>query len=152
MTVGAGDNLGKTQTMHAGALAIGEKGFLILGDPGAGKSRLMLEIISDQKRPRAILVSDDRVILSQKANRIIARSHPLIAGRIEIRGLGIREFPFLESVVLSAVIRLTQEMPTRYPEESELSVSILGVPLPMISFPTQSFSVQHLRAILHSLG
>ena len=152
MTADAEENLLKTQILHGGVLAIGEKGLLILGDSGVGKSRLMLDILSDQKPPTAMLVADDRVTLSRQANQIIARPHPLIAGKLEIRGLGIREFPFLEAVVLHAVIRLILEIPTRYPEDSDLSTSILGVTLPFASFRTQAFSAQHLRAILPQLG
>jgi HPr kinase/phosphorylase len=136
-----------TETIHACAVAIGEKGLLILGESGSGKSRLLLEMLADQRHPRVRLVADDRVILTKYANQLIARPHPLIAGQMEIRGLGVQNFPYLEAVVLHSVLRLVHKSPERMPEADALNFTALGVTLPSLSMQTQSFSSQHFRAI-----
>ncbi|MEO1532556.1 MAG: serine kinase, partial [Pseudomonadota bacterium] len=45
--------------LHASAVALGERGLLILGPSGAGKTRLALELVA----LGAELVADDRVIV-----------------------------------------------------------------------------------------
>jgi HPr kinase/phosphorylase len=142
----------QTETIHGSALAIGEKGLLILGDSGVGKSRLLVDILADNVSPKARLVADDRVCLFRHMDRLVARPHPLIAGRIELRGLGIQSFPYLESVVLHSALRLVSHLPPRMPEIQTLSITFLGVTLSCVSLPTQSFSAQYLRAILPSLN
>jgi HPr kinase/phosphorylase len=136
-----------SEIIHGCVVAIGEKGLLILGESGAGKSRLLVELMSDTSSPKARLVADDRVCLSKHGDKLVARPHPLIAGKIEIRGLGIQDSPHLEAVVLQSVLRLLPAKPARMPEKEALTITYLGVVLPCIGLPTQSFSALHFRAI-----
>lgn len=68
-------------------VAVGGRGVLITGPPGAGKSSLALALIDRG----AILVGDDGVTLEQRAACLWADPPPNIAGRIEIRGVGIAD-------------------------------------------------------------
>jgi HPr kinase/phosphorylase len=137
----------KHQAIHACAVAIGEKGLLILGESGVGKSRLLADLVSDSSVPKARLVADDRVVLTQNAGQLIARPHPAIAGKIELRGIGIKNFTYLDSVVLHAALRLTHEIPDRMPQGEALLINFLGITLPCFTFSSHSFSSHHLRAI-----
>jgi HPr kinase/phosphorylase len=138
----------KHQAIHACAVAIGEMGLLILGESGVGKSRLLVDLVSDSCAPKARLVADDRVLLTQNSGQLVARPHPAIAGKIELRGVGIKNFPSIDSVVLHAAVRLTHEIPERMPGSETLLINFLGITLPCFTFSSHSFSSHHLRAIL----
>jgi HPr kinase/phosphorylase len=71
--------------VHATAIAIGKTGVLLLGPSGSGKSDLALRLIDDGAR----LIADDQVILSRNGERLLANPPPALAGRIEVRGIGI---------------------------------------------------------------
>ena len=75
--------------LHATCLVIGEAGVLLRGPSGAGKSTLARRLISTALRDGryASLVGDDRVRLEAVAGRLVARPHPAIAGRLEVRGV-----------------------------------------------------------------
>jgi HPr kinase/phosphorylase len=135
------------ETIHACAVAIGEKGLLILGDSGVGKSHLLVDLLADSFAPKARLVADDRVLLTHNSGQLVARPHSVIAGKIELRGVGIKSYPYLDAVVLHAALRLTYEMPERMPESETLLINFLGITLPCFTFSSQTFSSHHLRAI-----
>lgn len=86
-------------------------GVLILGESGAGKSLLALELIA----AGAKLVADDRVELFVRAGHLAARAPANIAGLIEVRGLGIVEIAHVREANVALVVKLTDEMPNRLP-------------------------------------
>ena len=88
--------------VHAGCIAVGRKGVLILGESGAGKSDLALRLIDDG----AILVADDRTELYIARGALCARAPASIAGLIEVRGLGVIAQPYRRSVTLALAVRL----------------------------------------------
>lgn len=112
-------------TLHAGCVAIAGRGVLISGASGSGKSDLALRLIDRG----AVLVSDDYVLLSAEGGRVIAAPPPSIAGRIEVRGVGIVERPFLCEVAVALVVDLDQA-PVRLPEPRQRE--LLGMALPLI--------------------
>ena len=75
--------------VHASAVLVGERGVLIRGASGSGKSSLALGLIAAD--PAATwLVADDRVDLARSAGgRLLASVPASLAGLIEIRGQGI---------------------------------------------------------------
>jgi serine kinase of HPr protein (carbohydrate metabolism regulator) len=80
-------------TVHASAVRVGDRAVLIRGPSGAGKSRLALELIlagRSGQLPPAVLVGDDRVLLTNRGGEVIVRPAPELAGLIEVRVLGIR--------------------------------------------------------------
>lgn len=101
--------------IHASAVAFGpERGVLILGASGSGKSRLALNLIDRG----AQLVADDQVFLAADQGGLFARAPRTIAGLIEVRGLGILHLCFrrLAKIVLAIdmeapVARLTRPQP-----------------------------------------
>lgn len=97
--------------IHASCVAIGNKGVLLLGKSGAGKSDLALRLIDGGAK----LVADDRVLLFGKSGAIHARAPDTIRGLLEIRGVGIVELPVRRQVRLALAVVLGSEGP-RLPE------------------------------------
>lgn len=120
-------------SLHATALVLGEKGLLIEGKPGAGKSALAERIIAEARAAGlfARLVGDDRVIVERRGDRLIVAPHAAIAGRIERRGIGIVEVPHEEKAVLRGILSL-EEFPERMLEENARFVGICGVSVPRL--------------------
>ena len=115
-----------TETVHAGCVAIGGRGILIRGRSGSGKSDLALRLIDRGAR----LVSDDYTILDVRCGRIRAAAPATIAGKLEIRGIGIVELPAESDVAVCLVADL--DAPSqRLPEPKE--TLLLGVPVPAIA-------------------
>ncbi|MCX7284059.1 MAG: serine kinase, partial [Novosphingobium sp.] len=77
-----------TEARQYGCVAIGGRGILIEGPPGAGKSSLALALIDRG----ALLVGDDGVMLEVRAGRLIAAPHPQISGKLEVRNVGLVDF------------------------------------------------------------
>jgi serine kinase of HPr protein (carbohydrate metabolism regulator) len=100
-----------TETIHACCIAIGGRAVLIAGPSGSGKSDLALRLIDRG----AALVSDDYTRLEQRNGRLIASPPANIAGKIEIRGVGIAERPFLGEAPVALLVDLG-EPPQRMPE------------------------------------
>lgn len=93
--------------IHATCIAIGKQGVLLTGKSGAGKSDLALRLI-DQG---AVLVADDRTILYLDKGALHARSPASIRGLMEIRGVGILNFPSRANVKVALVVKLGREDP-----------------------------------------
>lgn len=120
-------------TVHAACVVLGEAGVLIRGESGAGKSSLALGLV-EAAAARGLfgaLVADDRVRIACAHGRLVARPHPAIAGRIELRGLGLLALPAEGACVLRCVVDLV-EAATRMPEEAEERAEILGIGLPRL--------------------
>jgi serine kinase of HPr protein (carbohydrate metabolism regulator) len=133
--------------VHAGCVAIGGRGVLIAGPSGAGKSDLAIRLIDRG----AELVSDDYTSLSSDGDRLIASPPETIVGKIELRGVGIVEKPFLAAVPLALAIELG-EVAERLPEARLREW--LGVAIPVIALnglePSAPIKVEAALA-LHGL-
>lgn len=124
---------GEKSYLHASAIVIGEAGVLIRGPSGAGKSSLSFALIAAAQAAGlfARLVGDDRIGIELRGGRLIAHGHPSILGKIERRGQGIREIPFLPAAVVRLVIGLhgADEAPPRYPEPEHDHIVLGGAKL-----------------------
>lgn len=98
------------ETLHFTCVAIGGRGVLIGGPSGAGKSDLALRLIDRG----AVLVSDDYTVLEPRGGMLVAGAPPTIAGRIEVRGLGILAMPCVAQVPVTLVVTL-DPAPERIP-------------------------------------
>ena len=91
-----------SETIHASTVAIGGRAVLLEGPSGAGKSDLALRLIDRG----AVLVSDDYTVLTASDDLLLASAPPTIAGRMEIRGVGIIFVTHVEPVPVALLIRL----------------------------------------------
>jgi serine kinase of HPr protein (carbohydrate metabolism regulator) len=122
--------------IHASAVAIQEAGVLIRGPSGAGKSALASALIAAARNVGAFarLIGDDRIGLENRAGRLIARGHPAIQGKIERRGQGVVEVPFLSAAVVRLVIDLEASIPPRFPDQGDRA-TLIGARLPRLRLP-----------------
>ncbi len=97
--------------IHATVVAIGGRGVMITGPSGSGKSDLALRLIDRG----AILVGDDYVELIIEDNQLLARSISTIAGRLEVRGIGVVELPYEPQAPVALLVDLARP-PVRLPD------------------------------------
>ena len=109
---------------QATCVAIDGRGLLIEGEPGSGKSSLALALIDRG----ALLVGDDGVTLEARGNRLFASPPPEIAGKLEIRNVGLVDLPTTEAP-LALVVRLDQAAPRFIDEAEMLEVAAHALPL-----------------------
>lgn len=115
-----------SRALQFGCVAIGGRGVLIEGAPGAGKSSLALALIDRG----ATLVGDDGVMLDVQAGRLIAAPHPQIAGKLEVRNVGLIDFPVSPPVPVALVLRLDAAAPRFIAEAGRITVE--GVDMPLV--------------------
>ncbi len=88
---------------HATCVEIDGRGVLIEGPSGSGKSDLALRLISQGAR----LVSDDYVELLSKGGHLTATTPEKIAGKMEVRGVGLVDVDYINEVKIALLIELT---------------------------------------------
>lgn len=114
-----------SETLHASCVAIGEHAVLIEGRSGAGKSDLALRLIDRG----AALVSDDYTVLMRSARKLIATPPTTIAGKIEVRGLGILDMPYRDRVAVSLLVELVDEVERMPPGPQTRRIAGIDVPV-----------------------
>ncbi len=115
------------QLIQASGVEIAGRGLIIEGRPGSGKSTLALELIDRGNS----LIGDDGLRLESRDHSLIATPPPNIAGKLEIRGLGIFELPAVSAPV--ALILNLDAKPERLPDTLETR-EIMGVTIPVLPF------------------
>jgi serine kinase of HPr protein (carbohydrate metabolism regulator) len=135
------------ETVHASTVAIGGRAVLITGPSGSGKSDLALRLLDRG----FTLVSDDQTVVKKDGNRLIASAPPTIAGKLEIRGLGIIGMERADNVPVALIVELTSDI-QRIPDDSR-ERPILGVKIPLITIDAMTASAPSKVAIaLDRLG
>jgi serine kinase of HPr protein (carbohydrate metabolism regulator) len=124
------------ELVHGTCVALGRRGVLLRGGAGSGKSDLALRFMALPGEGALCpgLVADDQVYVSANPDgTLTASAPPTIAGKIEVRGLGIMPVPFLPEAELVLVCDLVggKDVP-RMPPESEKATVLAGVPLPTL--------------------
>jgi HPr kinase/phosphorylase len=125
------------QLIHGTCVALGTSAALLRGASGAGKSDLALRFLAlaseGDRAPK--LVADDQVWIEDGiSGELLASAPPTLAGKIEVRGLGILETPHLARGRLVLVVDLVSdaEVPRMPPDPLE-TVTIAGVALPRLA-------------------
>lgn len=116
-----------SETVHGACVAIGGRAVLIEGRSGEGKSDLALRLIDRG----AALVADGQVICQRQDGGLLASAPAHLAGRIEVRGLGIIEMPSVERIPVDLLIVIL-DAPPRFPEDTRTR-RIAGVDVPVLA-------------------
>lgn len=132
------------QIVHASCVAIAGRGVLLAGRSGVGKSDLALRLIDRG----AALVSDDYTELRRVGDTLLARAPATIAGKIELRGVGIVELEAAAdvSVCLYADLDSATE---RLPEPAAIRLAGLEIPLVALSALEPSAPLKLEYALVH---
>jgi hypothetical protein len=131
---------GADAVIHASCVAIGGRAVLLAGRSGAGKSDLALRLVDRG----ATLVSDDYTELRRSGGRLLARAPVGIAGRIELRGVGIVEIEAARDVPVCLHADLDAP-PERLPEVA--AIRLAGEDIPLVALaalePSAPLKLEH---------
>ena len=123
------------ETLHASAVAAEGRAVLITGPSGSGKSDLALHLLDRG----FTLVSDDQTTVKRDGDRLLASPPPTIAGKLEIRGIGIVDMDNLTDMPVALIVELTMNEIQRMPDDSR-ERPILGVSLPIVTIDAMTAS------------
>ena len=122
------------ETLHATTVALDGRAVLISGPSGSGKSDLASRLLDRG----FVLVSDDQTIVKKDGTKLVATAPPTIAGKLEVRGIGIVDVERAENAPVALVVELTSEI-QRLPDDSRDRL-ILGVRVPLINVDAMAAS------------
>lgn len=137
-----------TALLHATAVAIEGEAVLLRGPPGSGKSDLALRLIDGGAR----LVADDQVVLQRLGARVVVSAPAVIAGLLEVRGVGIVRVETIEAAPLALIADLLpsdqiERMPRGRVEP------VLGLEIPLIWLaPFEVSAAAKLRFVRRALA
>jgi serine kinase of HPr protein (carbohydrate metabolism regulator) len=151
--------MAEARLVHGTCVAIGGRGVLLEGPPGAGKSDLALRLIDQPGtgltgQPKAaVLIADDQVALTRVGAALRATAPAALRGLVEIRGLGLVPLGVGEAVDLALLVNLAPATAIeRLPAAGSLCRSLLGVRLAAIAVdPSQASAPARIRAALDAL-
>lgn len=118
----------RTNPLHASSVLIDGRAVLIAGRSGSGKSDLALRLIDRG----ALLVADDYTRLDVRDGRLIASPPSTIAGKIEVRGVGILELACAAEGIVSLLVDLDAAA-DRLPEEPVPTTPLEGIAIPTVA-------------------
>src|SRR6266581_2564670 len=122
------------ETVHASTVALDGRAVVIMGPSGSGKSDLALRLLDRG----FTLVSDDQTVVKKNGDRLVASAPPTIAGKLEIRGIGVVEMETVGDIPVALLVELTSEI-QRLPDENR-ERPVLGIKLPLISIDAMTAS------------
>ena len=123
--------MNRPELVHASCVALGDRGLLIIGASGSGKSALALRLMA----VGAALVADDQTLLTRDGDALIARCPPQLSGLIEARFVGLLRATPQEQAQIAVVVDLSQHETARLPPQR--AVTVQGVSLDLV-LQTQS--------------
>jgi HPr kinase/phosphorylase len=126
----------RRELVHGTCVALGPHAALLRGGSGSGKSDLALRFLALEAEHdlQPQLVADDQVWVERKGDgRLVASAPATIAGKIEVRGLGILHLPHRPNAQLILVADLVpaEEVPRMPPERGE-RITLAGVAVPVV--------------------
>lgn len=131
--------------LHGSAVRLREKGILLIGRSGRGKSDLALQMIDRG----ALLIADDQVLISRNGDRLMADAPPQLSGLIEVRGVGIVRLPHAGGVLDLVVDLDIDDEETRLPDA--MMATWHGLNLPKIRINAKSpAAIAKINVALHA--
>lgn len=131
------------ENIHATCVSLKQKGILLLGKSGIGKSDLALRLIEELG---AKLVSDDRTNLFSENNNLYASCPKLLEGLLEVRGIGIIKKEFLSQKKIDLVVDLVEryDQIERLPDEE--CFEYMGIKIPKIKiYPFEASAIYKIK-------
>jgi serine kinase of HPr protein (carbohydrate metabolism regulator) len=116
-----------TERVHASSVSIDGKIVLISGRSGSGKSDLALRLLDRG----AMLISDDYTLVSRVDGGLIASAPETIAGKIEVRGVGLVDWPAGDPGPVALMVVLDAPV-SRMPDEM-IHRTVAGVEVPVFA-------------------
>lgn len=123
-----------SETVHATTVAIDGRAVLLCGASGVGKSDLGLRLIDRG----AALVSDDYTLVRRVDGRLLVAAPATIAGRMEVRGIGIVAMDHVADLPVALVVDLfdvVDRMPLK-----PLTRVLAGVEVPVVKIAPREAS------------
>ena len=134
--------------VHGTSVALGGDGILLRGPSGSGKSDLALRLIDEGAR----LIADDQTEVSLVGGELSMAAPATIAGRIEVRGIGILHVPTSPSAVLRLVVSLTPPGSVERLPEAQFC-ALLGHSVPLVELaPFEASATAKLRLAVRACG
>ncbi|MGH6825944.1 HPr kinase/phosphorylase [Methyloceanibacter sp.] len=126
----------RRELVHGTCVALGQHGALLRGGSGSGKSDLALRFLAlgPEQDLRPQLVADDQVwVEAMRDGSLVASAPETIAGKIEVRGLGILDLPHRPNarLILVADLVSAEEVPRMPPDPAE-RITLAGIALPVV--------------------
>lgn len=135
--------------IHGTLVSLNNKGLLLIGKSGSGKSDLALQLIMGHQ---AKLVSDDRVELSLAKGKLYGSAPHEIIGKMEIRQLGIASVKAKKRVSIDLCVELVQDRKAleRLPDLEY--IDFLGVSITKIKlYPFDCSTIYKILAKINGL-
>lgn len=141
--------------IHATLISSEQRGALLIGASGTGKSDLALRLISINftkefcnQQPQ--LIADDQVELLVSDGKLYGQAPKPLQGLLEVHNLGIVKVPYGAKSEINLCVQLTPgQNPERLPPSPPPTKKIEGVSLPLIKLdPHQQTSPQKLLIAL----
>lgn len=136
--------------LHATSLLIDGRALLIAGRSGSGKSDLALRLVDRG----AELLSDDYTRLERRGDVLIATAPPAIAGKMEVRGIGIVELPHAPEGPVALLLDLDADV-ERLPPQPLPTRMLEDIAIPVLAFTALEASapIKAEQALIrHGLG
>ena len=118
--------------VHGTCVALGARAVLLRGPSGAGKSDLAFRLIREDASGETRLVADDQVALREVAAGLVASAPAVLAGLLELRGLGLVAMPCIAEAPVAVIADLVARVSVPRIAEPRHE-TILGVRLPVIA-------------------
>ena len=137
---------------HGTAFILGDKGVLVRGRSGAGKTTLALSLIEmcTARGRFASLVADDQIFLEAHGGRLVCAVPESIAGLAEFRGMGPGGTAFEPWMIVDLVVNLVErDAAPRYSSGDD--VVLEGCRIPCLELPKHEIAGPRL-AILQKLA
>lgn len=136
-----------SETLHATSVAIAGRAVLLSGPSGSGKSDLALRLIDRG----GILVSDDYTLVKRIDGRLLATAPTTIAGKIEVRGIGIVDLPSVGEAPVALLVDLFDRV-ERMPLDPLLRI-VAGMQVPVIKIaPFEASAPIKVELALSKIG
>ncbi len=144
------------ELLYGTCVALAGEAALLTGPSGSGKSDLALRfILETPPELQPALVSDDQTCVEERSGTLLASAPPAIAGKLEVRGLGILDIPCRAEARLRLIVRLAEHHEiARLPPSPLPWQKVCGIRLPVLTLaPFEPSAHLKLRlAFAHLIG